>query len=72
MIATFKFKLPEEAIEHNDALNGTAYRIALENMDNSLRNRIKYEDDLEENVREALQSVRDSLLEYIREIKENA
>lgn len=60
MQAILKFKLPEEAEEHKNALNGVDYKIALDEMDNYLRGQIKY-GELDEGIRAALQEARDHL-----------
>ena len=44
MKAMLVFKLPEEDGEHQDALRGTHYRLALEELDNWLRGKSKYEE----------------------------
>lgn len=42
MKATLKFNLPEETSEHYDAINGTNYSLVLWDLDQWLRNMIKY------------------------------
>lgn len=64
MKASLIFKLPEEKEEFDNALNGTNYRGALEEVDNYLRSRIKYE-DLDEPVRVALEAVRVKIREEL-------
>lgn len=44
MRANLSFKLPEDRSEFQDAQDGTALRIALQEYDNWLRGMIKYED----------------------------
>jgi len=58
--STLTFNLPEEQEELNHALNAVAYIAALQEIDNYLRGRLKYE-ELEQPVREALQAARDYL-----------
>ena len=41
--ATLSYKLPEEKEEHRLALKGVDYCIALENLRNYLRGKVKYE-----------------------------
>ncbi len=55
-----EFELPEERDEFRHALNAVAYIAALQEIDNYLRGRLKYE-ELDQPVRDALQSVRDFL-----------
>ena len=57
---TLEFNLPEDREELNHALNAGAYISALQDIDNYLRGRLKYE-ELDEPVREALQAARDYL-----------
>lgn len=66
--AILEFNLPEEKEEHLNALYGTSYKIALEEMDNHFRCRLKYE-DISEEVREALQNARDILTSLILDVK---
>jgi hypothetical protein len=58
--AILEFNLPEEKEDHETAIRGTDYKIALEDMDNYFRNRLKYE-DLSEETRKTLQDARDHL-----------
>ena len=58
--STLEFNLPEERDELRYALNAVAYIAALQEIDNYLRGRLKYE-ELDEPVRDALQSARDFL-----------
>lgn len=44
MKATLHFDLPEEQEEMRLALKGVDYKIALEDMDNYLRHKLKYEE----------------------------
>lgn len=60
MKATLHFTLPDELAEFQDAQNGTRYSGVIEEMDNYLRARLKYE-DLPENVHDALQAAREKL-----------
>jgi hypothetical protein len=60
MKAILEFNLPEDAEEHLDAINGTSYKLALSEMDNHFRHRLKYEEHPRE-VIEALQKARDCL-----------
>jgi hypothetical protein len=60
MKAMLRFTLPQESEEHQLALDGWKWRIVAEEMDNFLRNKLKYEDLTEEDD-EIYQSVRDEL-----------
>lgn len=42
MKATLEFNLPEEQEAHMDAINGTAWRSAYQDIRNQVRNSIKY------------------------------
>lgn len=66
MKAILEFNLPEESVEHLLALRGDAYKYALDDMDNYLRARLKYE-DLPGQVAETLQAARDKLNELIQD-----
>ena len=61
MLAKLEFNLPEDEEEYRNAINGADYKLALEDMDNYLRGRLKYE-ELPEDVHKALQEARDKLL----------
>lgn len=60
MKAMLRFTLPEESEEHQTALDGWRWRAVVEELDNHLRNKLKYEDLTEEDD-ELYQSVRDEL-----------
>jgi hypothetical protein len=42
MKATLSFSLPEEKVDHLDALNGTQWKIAVNELDQLLRNWLKH------------------------------
>lgn len=67
MKAILEFNLPQDEVEHQLALNGANYKIALDEMDNYLRNRLKYE-ELDDKVYEALQLARNTLTELTQDI----
>lgn len=71
MIAKLEFNLdePYEREAHMMALRGSSYKSALDEMNNYLRGRLKYE-ELPESVTEALQAARDHLNSLIREVEE--
>jgi len=57
--AILEFKLPEEEQEHKDALEGTSWKVAMWDLDQTLRDAIKHGyDQCEDN--------RDATFEYIR------
>jgi threonine synthase len=67
MKAILEFTFPEDQDEHTDALNGASWKSVVWELDEWLRQRIRYEnrEDLQE-IREklfALRDVRDLLLE---------
>jgi hypothetical protein len=61
--AILKFNLPEEASEFHDAVEGTSYLVALQEMDEFLRQKLKYgglkkgEGDAYEQIREKLSEI---------------
>jgi hypothetical protein len=58
--AILEFKLPEEEQEHKDAIEGTSWKVAMWDLDQTLRDAIKHGcDQCEDN--------RDAAFEYIRE-----
>ena len=65
MKGTLIFKLPEEQSEFKLAQKGGEYLAALQELDNYLRGRLKYEEDLPDIVREALEEVRTRLHAYV-------
>jgi hypothetical protein len=65
--ATLTFQLPEEQEEFYLAAKGADWRCALEDMDGYLRGRLKYEEDLSEDVDAALDAARQKLHEFIAE-----
>ena len=62
MIGVLKFQLPQEKDEFELAQRAAKYYAALEDMDNYLRGRLKYE-DLEAPVNKAIQEAREKLAE---------
>ena len=60
--AKLVFDLPSEAEEHNDALNGSRYKAALEDLDNWLRGLVKYGHEYK-TVDDAIDACRDKLRE---------
>jgi hypothetical protein len=63
MKAILEFNLPEEEIEHKDAINGTSWKLVAWDLDQLLRNYIKYNsvDDCENNRYAAFEKVREEL-----------
>jgi hypothetical protein len=60
--ATLEFNLPEEELEHRDALEGTSWKIAMWDLDQILRNAVKYGcDQCEDNKYSAFEHVRKEL-----------
>jgi uncharacterized protein HemX len=66
MRATLSFKLPEESEEHQTCLNGGVYKSALQELDNWLRAKLKYE-NLTDETSKAFQDTRDQLHELLKE-----
>ena len=62
MKATLEFNLPEDREEHSYALNGILYSIVLDEIDNFLRTKLKYQyESLSEDTQAAYQEIRDLL-----------
>lgn len=66
MKATLTFDLPEENEEHLMAINGWKYRLALSNLNEFLRAKIKY-GDFSEEIHDVYQQVRDQLHEQLND-----
>lgn len=64
MKAILEFNLPEEREEFEHAQRGIEYLIVLQEFDNYLRGRLKYE-ELPDDVHKALQEARDRLYEEL-------
>lgn len=47
MKATLEFDLPQESVEHYEAVNGTAFRVALQGVDERLRMWLKHGHEFE-------------------------
>jgi len=60
MKATLEFNLPEDTVEHSDAINGTDYKFVLQDMDTTLRDHLKYGHDYK-TAGEALEAIRKEL-----------
>ena len=67
MKATLEFNLPEDQIDFDLAVNGTKAQSALWEMDQYLRNELKYSDDRSSEDLKLLQEVRDQLREIMFE-----
>lgn len=64
--AILKYNLPEESQEFEEAINGNKYRAILQELDNVLRSRLKYEsrsDGYQEACEEIRKQINDNLLE---------
>lgn len=66
MKATLQFDLPEESQEHLDALNGTAWRAVVHNVDWAIRNLQKHGHNLA-SIEEALEAFRDVIQNEIND-----
>lgn len=65
--ATLSFNLPEESEEHLSSIQGADWKIAVWELDQYLRNKIKYADDNTPPLfTEALQMVRDELSSIVQ------
>jgi hypothetical protein len=60
--AILEFNLPEEEEQHKDALEGTAWKVAMWDLDQTLRNATKYGcDQCEDNKYSAFEYIRKEL-----------
>jgi hypothetical protein len=66
MKATLEFNLPEEQAEHYNAINGTAFRYCLQELDGELRNYIKHGHTFED-AHEVLMATRKHLHDLIHD-----
>ena len=66
MKAILEFTLPEDTQEHQDALKGTDWKWAVDDLLNYLRNQIKHADNSAEEYR-TFERVRDRLAEILDE-----
>jgi hypothetical protein len=64
MKATLEFNLPEDAVEHHDALHGMDWKICLSDLDQELRNALRYGHQLK-TADEAVEHFRKRLHEII-------
>jgi len=60
-----KFDSVEEAQDARDALDGYKWKLAVQDIDQMLRNRIKYDDQLPEDVSRAFETLRDNIREIL-------
>jgi len=67
MKATLEFNLPEEAQEFRTAINGWKFKSVLNEINDDLRSKIKWQDDMSDEVRQALQAVRDDMYQRLSE-----
>jgi hypothetical protein len=67
MKATLTFTLPEDATDHRLALDGPAWWGVVLDMDNYLRNAIKYQNTEAKTPEEAFQQARDMLVGLIED-----
>ena len=61
MKAKLEFDLPEEQVEFNFAVNGSNWSFVVWKLDQELRGKIKYSEDITEEQREIYQEVRDRI-----------
>ena len=60
MKAILEFNLPEDVDGHQDAINGTRWKIVVSELDNALRDKLKY-GNLPSPVHKALREIREHL-----------
>ena len=66
MKATLTFSLPDEQIEHYNAINGGGFRYCLQELDGELRNRLKHGHVFEDPT-DALLAIRKHLHDLIQD-----
>lgn len=66
-IATLKFDLPEEQPEFDCAVSGADYKAVLEELNQMLRNKVKYGEGLSVVERETFSKVREWIFELLSE-----
>lgn len=69
-VGTLKFKLPREEEEFRMAQKGFQYKIVIDDLDNVLRNKIKYEDPSLER-RAAYSEIREELKVLMEAIRDD-
>ena len=67
MKATLIFNLPDESQEFRTAINGWKFKSVLNEINEDLRSKIKWQDDMPDEVRQALQAVRDDMYQRLSE-----
>lgn len=67
MLATLKFNLPEEQLEFDCAIAGADYKAVLEELNQKLRNEVKYGNDFSAEQREAFAKVREWVFQLLEE-----
>lgn len=67
MEAILKFTLPEENVEFETAVNGHKWKSVVWDIDQNIRQTLKYDETLTEKEYELVQSIRDSLRSFIIE-----
>ena len=70
MKAVLEFSLPEESEEHMYAVNGIKYAIAIDEVDNKLRAKLKYEELSDEQIH-AFEAVRVMIREALQDLPLN-
>lgn len=67
MKAILKFNLPEDTYEFNSAVNGAKYRSSLFDLDQTLRSKIKYNENLTHEQMEIYEEIRNLLHEVLED-----
>lgn len=68
---TFEFDSIEEAEDVRTALDGYKYKLVIWDLDQYLRNQIKYNDNLPSEVAEAFEDLREKLREFLNDYRVN-
>lgn len=67
MKATLTFNLPDEAQEFRTAIDGWKWKSALNELSEELRSRVKFDNNMSEDQREAYQQVREKIVVILNE-----
>ena len=67
MKATITFNLPDEAQEFRTAIDGWKWKSALNELSEELRSRVKFDNNMSEEHREAYQQVREKIVVILNE-----
>lgn len=67
MKATLTFNLPDESQEFRTAIDGWKWKIALNELSEELRSKVKWDNNMSEEQRDAYQQVREKIVAILNE-----